>query len=147
MSVYVMRNDKAADGTQLGYFSTSIAWPWNTSKHTYHCTHSGQTSVMTSSDNLVQFTDTELLFHSTLLIRIPVFICHSSTQWSLGNVVVISKHMVLIMHFLWICSQMNAREHFWWQVNIGSGNGLVPSGNKPLPEPMLTQICVAIWHP
>ena len=25
-------------------------------------------------------------------------------------------------------------------VNIGSGNGLVPSGNKPLPEPMLTQI-------
>ena len=36
---------------------------------------------------------------------------------------------------------------------IGSGNGLVPSGNKPLPgpgnkplpEPMLTQIRVAIW--
>ena len=31
-------------------------------------------------------------------------------------------------------------------VNIGSGNGLVPSGSKPLPEPMLTQISVAIWH-
>ena len=29
---------------------------------------------------------------------------------------------------------------------IGSGNGLVPSGNKPLPEPMLTQIYVAIWR-
>ena len=32
----------------------------------------------------------------------------------------------------------------WWDmatytwVNIGSGNGLVPSGTKPLPEPMLT---------
>ena len=26
-----------------------------------------------------------------------------------------------------------------------TGNGLVPSGNKPLPEPMLTQISVAIW--
>ena len=26
-------------------------------------------------------------------------------------------------------------------VNIGSGNGLVPSGNKPLPEPNLTQLC------
>ena len=26
------------------------------------------------------------------------------------------------------------------QVNVGSGNGLVPSGNKPLPEPVLTQI-------
>ena len=24
------------------------------------------------------------------------------------------------------------------KVNIGSGNGLVPSGNKPLPEPVLT---------
>ena len=35
---------------------------------------------------------------------------------------------------------------YWWQVNIGSGNGLVPSGNKPLPEPMLTQIYVAIWR-
>ena len=30
--------------------------------------------------------------------------------------------------------------------NIGSGNGLVPSGNKPLPEPMLAQICVTLWH-
>ena len=30
------------------------------------------------------------------------------------------------------------------EVSIGSGNGLVPSGNKPSPEPMLTQIYVAI---
>ena len=29
---------------------------------------------------------------------------------------------------------------------IGSGNGLVPSGNKPSPEPMLAQIYVAIWR-
>ena len=26
----------------------------------------------------------------------------------------------------------------WSLINTGSGNGLVPSGNKPLPEPMLT---------
>ena len=32
------------------------------------------------------------------------------------------------------------------EVNIGLGNGLVPSGTKPLPEPMLTQIHVAIWY-
>ena len=32
------------------------------------------------------------------------------------------------------------------KVNIGSGNGLVSSGNKPLPEPMLTQIYVAKWR-
>ena len=31
-------------------------------------------------------------------------------------------------------------------VNIGSGNGLVPSGSKPLPEPMLTQIYVVKWR-
>ena len=31
------------------------------------------------------------------------------------------------------------------QVNIGSGNGLVPDGTKPLPEPMFTQIYVAIY--
>ena len=30
--------------------------------------------------------------------------------------------------------------------NIGLDNGLVPSGNKPLPEPMLIKIYVAIWH-
>ena len=30
--------------------------------------------------------------------------------------------------------------------NNGSGNGLVPSSNKLLPEPMLTQISVAIWR-
>ena len=43
-------------------------------------------------------------------------------------------------------SQVNAKEHIWRQVNIGSANGLVPSGNKPLPEPMLNQIYVAKWH-
>ena len=31
-------------------------------------------------------------------------------------------------------------------VNIGSGNDLVPSGNKPLPETMLTQIYVTEWR-
>ena len=32
------------------------------------------------------------------------------------------------------------------QRDIGPGNDLVPSDNKPLPEPMLTQIYVAIWY-
>ena len=40
---------------------------------------------------------------------------------------------------------MNVTEYIWWQVHNGSGNGLVPSGNKPLAEPMLTQFYVAIW--
>ena len=33
-----------------------------------------------------------------------------------------------------------------WAVNISSGNDLGSSGSKPLPEPMLTQIYVAIWR-
>ena len=32
-----------------------------------------------------------------------------------------------------------------WFVNISLGNGLVLSGNKPLPEPMLTKFYDAIW--
>ena len=35
---------------------------------------------------------------------------------------------------------------YWLYVYVSSGNGLVPSNNKSLPEPMLTQIYVAIWH-
>ena len=37
-------------------------------------------------------------------------------------------------------------EPHWRSVNIGSGNGLAPSSNKPLPEPMSTQIPVHIWR-
>ena len=40
----------------------------------------------------------------------------------------------------------NTTRPHWRLLNIGSGNGLVPSGNKPLPEPMLTQSYVTIWH-
>ena len=43
-----------------------------------------------------------------------------------------------IKNFLWNCYQVNVTTPHWSLVNIGSGNGLVPSGNKPLPEPMLT---------
>ena len=31
-------------------------------------------------------------------------------------------------------------------VNIGSGNGLLPDGTKPLPEPMLTNISYAMQY-
>ena len=51
-----------------------------------------------------------------------------------------------LKYFLWNCYQVNATTLHWSLVNIGAGNGLVPSGNNPLPEPMLTQIYVAIWH-
>ena len=44
-----------------------------------------------------------------------------------------------LRHLLWNCPNMKVTGLHWWSVNVGSGNGLVPSGNKPLPEPMLTQ--------
>ena len=43
-----------------------------------------------------------------------------------------------LKYFLWNCYQVNATTPQWSLVNIGSVNGLAPSGNKPLPEPMLT---------
>ena len=45
-----------------------------------------------------------------------------------------------ILHIFWLMKQINRWclmvTQIW--VNIGSGNGLVPDGTKPLPEPMLT---------
>ena len=72
------------------------------------------------------------------------------THWPLGNEAVTlnwwfsNSCQGYIEHFVWNCPQVNATGLHWWYVNIGSGNGLVPSGNKPLPEPMLIQIFVAI---
>ena len=35
---------------------------------------------------------------------------------------------------------MIVAEFHWWQLNIGPDTGLVPSGRKPLPVPVLTKI-------
>ena len=50
-----------------------------------------------------------------------------------------------LKYFLWNSYQVNTTPH-WSLVNNGSGNGLVPSSNKPLYEPMFTQISGAIWR-
>ena len=50
-----------------------------------------------------------------------------------------------LKYFLWNSYQVNTASH-WSLVNNGSGNGLVLSSNKPLHEPMLTQISGAIWR-
>ena len=42
--------------------------------------------------------------------------------------------------FMWNCPHVNATKYHLWWANIGSGHGLVPSGNKPLPEPMLNEL-------
>ena len=47
-------------------------------------------------------------------------------------------------YFLWNRPQLKVIGPYRCCVSNGSGNGLVPSSNKPLPEPMLTQIYGAI---
>ena len=47
---------------------------------------------------------------------------------------------------MWNYPHMNAIRHHWWLAKIGSGNGLMSLGNKPLPEPVLTKIFNTIWH-
>ena len=43
---------------------------------------------------------------------------------------------------------VNAKRLHWWLVSIGTGNGLVPSGNKPRHEPIKfdTQLCGHMAH-
>ena len=41
---------------------------------------------------------------------------------------------------------MNVTEQHRWSVNIGSRNGLVSSGNKPLPDPDRCRHMVSLGH-
>ena len=43
-----------------------------------------------------------------------------------------------IEYFISNCFCITGMGSLWWWVSIGSGNDLLPSGNKPLPTPMLT---------
>ena len=61
----------------------------------------------------------------------------TSTHAILGHVAFIWK--------LWIMN-INCGITHWSDVNFISGNGLVLLGNKPLPEPMLPQIYIAVWR-
>ena len=73
------------------------------------------------------------------------------THWLLGDLaltLIIFKLTPRIDIFMWNCPQVTATRPHWslLVVNICSGDGLMPSGNKSLPELMLTQIFVTIWH-
>ena len=47
---------------------------------------------------------------------------------------------------MWNCLMTNINRLNWWEAYTGSGNGVVPAGTKPLPEPMLTQIYAVIYR-
>ena len=50
-------------------------------------------------------------------------------------------------HFLLNNPQVNAKELHWWYFKIGSGNGLAPTGSRPLPEPTDPHLCRHIASP
>ena len=54
--------------------------------------------------------------------------------------------MTAIFIILWVSAPDNAQQHHWLLVNIGSGNGLVPDGKKPLPELMFIKFYNAVWY-
>ena len=96
----------------------------------------------------------ENYYISIILSQILSFICDEGkfclTHWPLGDVAKIVIFFLIhvtysnFVYFEWDCSHLDATGLYWWQVNIGSGNGLVPSGNQPLSEAMLPQIHVTI---
>ena len=47
-----------------------------------------------------------------------------------------------LRYLIWNCSQVNVTRPYSWEFNIG--NGLMPSGNKPLPELILTRFHVTV---
>ena len=86
---------------------------------------------------------------------LPFIYCHrqSTAHWSLGDVGIISKSLIFKIISQKSNLSTNCEIAVRWilqtplirKVNIGSGNGLVPSGDEPLPESVLTKMCVAIW--
>ena len=87
-------------------------------------------------------TGSSMFMVVVMLLKYSVLHC----LYSVGNKITTTT---TTRHSLWYCSQvtqMNTTKLYKWELNIGFGNGLVPSGSKLLPEPMLTQISIARWR-
>ena len=70
-------------------------------------------------------------------------------------IVELIEGMALILNavIIFISSSITIASSEWsralmimWRVRISSANFLVPSGMKPLPEPMFTRILTAVWR-
>ena len=85
-----------------------------------------------------------------MMVSLPTYICVTRPQWVLTHWGLVTFWKVFIQtHFHhWFTAEVASRWYhkgeYWWEVNIGSGNGLVPAGSKPLPD--LNQVHDAIWH-
>ena len=64
---------------------------------------------------------------------------------SLGNVAVIILNSFYGWNFEHFLRINHKPENFIDDENIGTGDGLVPSGNTPPPDPLF-KVHIAIWH-
>ena len=76
-------------------------------------------------------------------VLVQIMACRLFRAKSLSNQCWVIVNRTLRNILQWNLNQTN-RPH-WWLIQNCSVNDLVPSGNKPLPEPMLTEIFVALY--
>ena len=99
-------------------------------------------NTVQSHYNVVNFL-TNIYKSSPVRVRYEVSFVDPESDWYFASISVIINEISYNIGLcynstrLWMVN--NAGPH-WWKVNIGSGNGLVSSGNKPLPGPMLTEV-------
>ena len=106
-----------------------ITKSWKYSMFRYHCNVS---ITLFSPGDAIWVSDTSLQWFNLLGV---------TTKSMLFKLIIQNSSKCIRSWF-----HMNATKPNLWEVNIGSGNGLVPSGTKPLTERMLTQISVATWR-
>ena len=96
---------------------------------------------------LSQFSSLSGHHHSGIYMYLPDWLIGPLEIWMTSEM--ISSQLDISAWFLMCfslnCHQCNVTVPYWGLNNIGSGNGLVSSGNKLLLERMLTKCCVAIW--
>ena len=143
----------------LASYLTNIGWHWGqwttgargTDSTFFERKNSANISRNTRGVWLANIRSRIIELH-TCLQRLPYIWTHwphpgrlkVNFRWVIFKLILVVNDWGI--YLLWNCLHMSVIGPYLWQVNIGSGNGLVPSGNKPLPEPMLTQISVDIWH-
>ena len=125
----------------------NLTCTWDTQTGSASCTfHQGSKSLSAVEDPVEMLLSTALLaarsvlmllwkagrFSARSLVKSP-----ERYKWNCGGV---SFKPVLAIDHWGNCTRMFVIGPHWSYVNIGSGQGLVPPGNKPWSEPMLTKI-------
>ena len=130
------------EGTRIVVSTMAVTW---------HTLLSEQQSKLYSLIISIALCKTVVSNGATIVRAKPLVCSWVLTPQPLGD-----PAMILKVSFSNLCLRLNSwalpvklisvacHRTYWWSVNITSGNGLVPSGTKPLPDPLLTEIYAAI---